>query len=183
MNDLKINYQEKILPLLKKSLSIKNVMAVPKLTKITVNMGVKNATAEKKNMDIAGEVFAQITGQKPKVTAAKKSISSFKLREGEKIGLVVTLRGERMYDFFQKLVTIVLPRIKDFRGVKKTSFDTRGNYTIGLSEYSVFPEVDLGKVEKVFGLEVTIGTSAADSKVSFALLKALGMPFQKSKGL
>jgi len=179
MNNFKKDYKEKILSLLQKDLNIKNNMAVPKLTKITVNMGVKDAIADKKNMDIAAAVFSQITGQKPKVTAARKSISGFKLREGEKIGLVVTLRGERMYDFFQKLVTIVLPRIKDFRGVKKKSFDTRGNYTIGLSENSVFPEVDLGKVEKVFGLEITIGTSAVNSKAAFALLKAFGMPFQK----
>lgn len=180
MNNLKIDYREKILPLLKKDLNIENNMAVPSLTKITVNIGVKHATVDKKNMEIAAEVLAKITGQKPKVTLAKKSISGFKLREGEKIGLVVTLRGERMYDFFQKLVTIVLPRIKDFRGLKRTSFDTRGNYTVGLSEYSVFPEVDLGKIEKVFGLEITIGTSALDSKAGLALLKALGMPFKKS---
>lgn len=179
MNTLKKDYKERIVPLLQKELRIKNTMAVPGLKKVTVNMCVKNAMVDKKNMDIAAAVFTQITGQKPKVTAAKKSIAGFKLREGEKIGLMTTLRGERMYDFFQKLVTIVLPRIKDFRGVKKTSFDTRGNYTIGLSEYSVFPEVDLGKVEKVFGLEITIGTSSVERKQGFVLLQALGMPFQK----
>ncbi len=179
MSDLQKNYKEKITKDLQKELGIKNTMAVPELQKIVVNIGVKNATADKKNMEIAGDVMAQITGQKAKITAAKKSIASFKLREGEKIGLVVTLRGKRMYDFFEKLVTIVLPRIKDFHGIKKTSFDSRGNYTLGLSEYTVFPEVDLGKAERVQGLEITVVTSAKDSKSALTLLKHLGLPFAK----
>jgi len=149
------------------------------LKKIVVNIGVKHAVADKKNMEVAANVLQEITGQKAKVTAAKQSISSFKLREGDKIGLVATLRGKRMYDFFEKIVTIVLPRIKDFHGIKKTSFDTRGNYTLGLAEYSVFPEVDLGKIERVQGLEITIVTTAQDSKSAFALLKHLGIPFAK----
>lgn len=179
MSDLKKTYQDQIAKKLQEELHIKNVMAVPSLKKIVVNIGVKNANADKKNMEIAANAMAQITGQKAKVTSAKKSIASFKLREGEKIGLMVTLRGRRMYDFFEKLVTIVLPRIKDFHGVKKTSFDSRGNYTLGLYEYSVFPEIDLGKAERIQGLEVSIVTTAKDSKGAFTLLKEMGMPFQK----
>lgn len=179
MSDIQKTYKEKVSKDLQKELNVHNVMAVPALKKIVVNIGVKNATSDKKNVEIAADVIGQITGQKAKVTAAKKSISSFKLREGEKIGAVVTLRGKRMYDFFEKLVTIVLPRIKDFHGVKKTSFDSRGNYTLGLSEYTVFPEIDLGRAERVQGLEITIVTTAQDSKGAFALLKHMGMPFQK----
>jgi large subunit ribosomal protein L5 len=179
MSDIQKTYKEKVAKELQKELNITNVMAVPALKKIVVNIGVRNAITDKKNMEVAASVLEQITGQKPKITTAKKSISSFKLREGDKIGLVVTLRGKRMYNFFEKIVTIVLPRIKDFHGIKKTSFDTRGNYTLGLAEYSVFPEVDLGKVERVQGLEITIGTTAQDNKSAFALLKHLGLPFQK----
>lgn len=164
---------------LAEQLGIKNPMAVPQLKKIVVNVGVKNAVADKKNVEIAEQVLAQITGQKPKVTRAKKSISSFKLREGDKIGLVVTLRGKRMWDFFTKLVDVVLPRIKDFRGVKNNAFDTRGNYTLGLSEYSVFPEVDTGKVDRIQGLEICIVTSAQKKEHGYALLKEMGMPFVK----
>jgi large subunit ribosomal protein L5 len=160
-------------------LGITNPMAIPHLKKIVVNVGVRNAVADKKNMEIAQNVVAEITGQKPKVTKAKKSISSFKLREGDKIGLVVTLRGKRMEDFFTKLVNVVLPRIKDFRGVKQTAFDSRGNYTLGLSEYSVFPEVDTGKVDRIQGLEICIVTSARTKEHGFALLKEMGMPFTK----
>ncbi len=179
MADLKQFYTNEVVAKLEKELDIKNPMAVPALKKIVVNIGVKNATADKKAIEAAAEVLTNITGQKAKVTAAKKSISSFKLREGDKIGLVVTLRGKRMYDFFEKLVKIVLPRIKDFRGVKKTSFDAKGNYTLGLQEYIVFPEVDTGKVDRIQGLEVIIVTSGQNNKEGFALLKALGMPFQK----
>ena len=123
--------------------------------------------------------MSQITGQKPKVTSAKKSISSFKLRENDKIGLVVTLRGNRMYDFYAKLVDVVMPRLKDFRGVGKDSFDSRGNYTIGISEYTVFPEIDPGKFDRVQGLQITVGTTAKTKEEGVALLKALGMPFVK----
>ena len=121
----------------------------------------------------------QITGQKPKVTAAKKSISSFKLREGDKIGLAVTLRGNRMYDFYGKLVDVVLPRLKDFRGVSKASFDKQGNYTLGIAEYSVFPEIDPGKIDRVQGLQITVVTSATNKEAALELLQALGMPFVK----
>lgn len=160
-------------------LGIKNPMAVPTLKKIVVNIGVKNAVADKKNMEVAQEVLATITGQKPRVNRAKKSISSFKLREGDKIGLTVTLRGSRMHEFYYKLVNVVLPRIKDFRGVSNKAFDAQGNYTLGLSEYSVFPEVDTGKIERVLGMEMTVVTSARTKEEGVALLKALGMPFQK----
>jgi large subunit ribosomal protein L5 len=170
-------YQDKIKQV-QEELGIKNVMAVPTLKKIVVNIGVKNAVADKKNMEVAEQVLATITGQKPRVNRAKKSISSFKLREGDKIGLTVTLRGNRMHEFFYKLVNVVLPRIKDFRGVSNTAFDKQGNYTLGLSEYSVFPEVDTGKIERVLGLEMTIVTTATKKEDGVALMKALGMPFK-----
>ncbi len=176
---MKKQYQE-LKAKLQKDLGIKNVMAVPAIIKIVVNAGVKNAVADKKNMEIASQVVTQITGQKPKINAAKKSIAAFKLREGDKIGLTVTLRGARMYDFYSKLVNVVLPRIKDFRGVKTTSFDGQGNYTLGLTEYSVFPEVDTGKIDRVQGIEICIATTAKNREEGFALLKAMGMPFQKS---
>lgn len=179
MNYVQEKYQKEIAGQIQKELGIKNIMAVPRLLKIVVNMGVKNAVADKKNMEIATQVMEMITGQKPKVTAAKKSISSFKLREGDKIGLVVTLRGNRMFDFYGKLVDVVMPRLKDFRGIGKKSFDGRGSYTLGISEYSVFPEIDLGKIDRIQGLQVTIVTSAKDMKGTEALLKAMGMPFVK----
>lgn len=176
---LQVTFQKKIVKVLQEKLGIANVMAVPKLTKIVVNMGVKDAIADKKNIERATAIFTQITGQKPKITKAKQSIASFKLREGEPIGVVATLRGKRMYDFFVKVTRIVLPRLRDFRGVGKKQFDSRGNYTLGFSEHTVFPEIDPGKVEKVFGLEVVIVTSAKNEKSGFALLSALGMPFKK----
>lgn len=164
---------------LQTDLGIKNPMATPALKKIVVNVGVRYATADKKNMEVVAGVLEQITGQKPKVNAAKKSIAGFKLREGDKIGLMVTLRGNRMYDFYSKLVNVVLPRIKDFRGVKPGAFDPQGNYTLGMAEYSVFPEVDTGKIDRIQGLEICIVTSAKNKEEGFALLKAMGMPFQK----
>lgn len=174
----KQEYKEKIKKV-QEELGIKNPMAVPGLKKIVVNIGVKNAVADKKNMEVAEQVLTTITGQKPRVNKAKKSIASFKLREGDKIGLTVTLRGNRMHDFFYKLVNVVLPRIKDFRGVSSKAFDEKGNYTLGLSEYSVFPEVDTGKIERVLGIEMTIVTSATKKEDGRALMRALGMPFQK----
>lgn len=172
-------YQKEVVKKLQEELGIKNPMALPKLTKIVVNMGVRNAIADKKNMEIGQQVMELITGQKPKVTSAKKSISSFKLREGDKIGLVVTLRGNRMYDFFGKLVDVVLPRLKDFRGVSKDSFDAQGNYTLGLSEYSVFPEVDPGKIDRIQGLQITVTTNARTKEEGLAFLKSMGVPFVK----
>ncbi len=164
-----------------KELGIKNPMALPVLKKIIVNVGVKDVVSDKKNLEKVAGVVGQITGQKPKITSAKKSISSFKVRQGDKIGLVVTLRGQRMYAFFKKLTTVVLPRIRDFRGIKPTSFDGKGNYTLGFSEYTVFPEIDPGKVERVQGLEISIVTTAKDNKEGFTLLKEMGMPFIKGK--
>ncbi len=181
MTDLQKKYKEEVIPELQKKLTLKNPMSVPRISKIVVNMGVKDAVADKKNIEKMAAIMSQITGQKAKITKAKKAIASFKLRIGDPIGLVVTLRGERMYDFYDKVVKIVLPRIKDFRGVKRTSFDKTGNYTLGLYEYSVFPEIDPGSVEKLQGMEVVIVTSAKKNDESLALLEAMGMPFTKER--
>ena len=179
MENLLTKFNTKIIGDLDKELGIKNKLGVPRLKKIVVNMGIKDALSDKKNIEIAEEVLSQITGQKPKITKAKKSISTFKLREGDRIGVMVTLRGKRMYDFYEKLVNIVLPRLRDFRGVSTKSFDGRGNYSLGFSESIVFPEIDPAKVEKVQSLEVTIVTSAHNNKEAESLLRALGMPFAK----
>ncbi len=179
MTELQKKYKEDIITMLQKKLNVKNPMSVPKLSKIVVNMGVKDAVADKKNIDKMSAVLSQVTGQKVKVTRAKKAIASFKLRIGDPIGLVATLRGDRMYGFYDKVVKIVLPRIKDFRGVKRTSFDKSGNYTLGLQEYSVFPEIDPGSVEKLQGMEIVIVTTANNTKDATALLEELGMPFTK----
>jgi len=179
MDNLQTRFKKQIVGTLQKELGLRNVMAVPTLSKIVVNMGVKDAIADKKNLEKASIIMAQITGQKPKWASAKKSISSFKLREGDKIGLVVTLRGRKMYDFFERLISVVMPRFRDFHGVRKVSFDGNGNYTLGFTESTVFPEIDPGKIDKVQGFEVSIVTTATDDKSGFALLKALGMPFVK----
>lgn len=179
MSVLEEKYKKEIVLNLQKSLGIKNPMAVPKLSKIVVNIGVKDAILDKKNIEKVENILSQITGQKPKVTKAKKSISSFKLREGDKIGLMTTLRSKRMYDFFEKLVSIVLPRLRDFHGVLRKSLDEQGNYTIGFTECTVFPEIDPGKIDKIQGLEITIVTTAKDKKEGMALLENLGMPFEQ----
>ena len=179
MNTLQEKYIKEIAKKLQTELGVKNVHAVPALSKIVINMGVKDAVADKKNMENAAQTLSLITGQKPKVTKAKKSISAFKLREGEEIGLVVTLRGKRMYDFYQKLVTIVFPRLRDFHGVKTESFDGWGNYTFGFAESTVFPEIDASKMDKAQGLAISITTTAKTNEQGLALLKALGMPFVK----
>ncbi|MDO8583458.1 MAG: 50S ribosomal protein L5 [bacterium] len=179
MDNLQTRFKKEIAGALQKELGLKNPMAVPGLSKIVVNMGVKDAVADKKNIEKATSIMAQVTGQKPKWATAKKSISSFKLREGDKIGLVVTLRGKKMYDFFERLISVVMPRFRDFHGVKKTSFDGNGNYTLGFTESTVFPEIDPGKIDKIQGFEVSIATTAKDDKKGFALLRALGMPFVK----
>ncbi|HVF69036.1 MAG TPA: 50S ribosomal protein L5 [Xanthomonadales bacterium] len=179
MTDLQKTYKEEAVVKLQKKLNVKNPMSVPKLSKIVVNMGVKDAVADKKNVEKMSVVLSQITGQKVKTTRAKKAIASFKLRIGDPIGLVATLRGERMYDFYDKIVKIVLPRIKDFRGVRRTSFDKSGNYTLGLHEYSVFPEIDPGSVERLQGMEIVIVTTADNTNDAIALLEELGMPFTK----
>lgn len=180
MSNLQEKYTKELAKDLQAKLGIKNSMATPKLVKIVVNMGVKDAIADKKNVEKATIVLGQITGQKAKVTKAKKSIATFKLRQGDPIGAVVTLRGKRMYSFLHKIIAIVLPRIRDFHGVGRNHFDGHGNYALGFSEYSVFPEIDAGKVEKVQGMEVIIVTTARDNNEGSALLEALGMPFTKN---
>ena len=179
MDNLQSRFKKQIANELQKELGLKNAMAVPTISKIVVNMGVKDAILDKKNLEKASAILSQVTGQKPKWAAAKKSISSFKLREGDKIGLVVTLRGKKMYDFFERLVSVVMPRFRDFHGVKKVSFDGSGNYTLGFTESTVFPEIDPGKLDKIQGFEVSIVTTARNDKNGFALLKAMGMPFVK----
>jgi len=166
---------------LQEKLGIKNVMALPKLSKIVVNVGVKDAVADKKNIEKMKGAIELITAQKPRIAKAKKAIATFKLREGDPIGVVVTLRGKRMYTFLDKVIKIVLPRIKDFRGVKRTSFDGQGNYTLGFYEYSVFPEIDPASVERLQGMELVIVTTARTNEEGFALLESLGMPFAKEK--
>jgi len=175
---LKEKFQKEIAPALMKELEVKNPMAVPRLHKIVVNMGVGEATQNAKLLDPAANELAQITGQKAVVTRAKKSIAAFKVRAGMPIGAMVTLRGHRMYEFFDRLVNIALPRVRDFRGVSTKSFDGRGNYTLGLREQLIFPEIDYAKVDKVKGMNVTIVTTAGNDSQARTLLKHLGMPFR-----
>lgn len=179
MENLQERYNKTLRKELQTKLALNNVMATPRVTKIVVNMGVKDAVADKKNMERAQAAMVIVTGQKPRVARAKKSVASFKLRQGDPIGVVVTLRGKRMYTFLEKLINVIFPRIKDFHGVSKSSFDGRGNYTIGFPEYSVFPEVDPSTVEKVQGMEIVIVTSARDDNEGLALLETLGVPFEK----
>lgn len=174
-------YTNEIKEKVKKALDIQNSMRVPTLSKIVVNMGIKDATADKKNIERAISVITQITGQKPRQAQARKAISSFRLREGDVIGVVVTLRGKRMWEFYHKLVGVVLPRLRDFHGVSQKSFDGQGNYSLGFSEYTVFPEIDPGKIDKVQGLEVTIATTAHSDREALTFLQFLGMPFEKGK--
>ncbi|MGH9649129.1 MAG: 50S ribosomal protein L5 [Terriglobales bacterium] len=176
---LKEKYQQEVAPALMKEFSIKNPMAVPRLEKIVVNMGVGEATQNAKVLDPAVNELGQITGQKPVVTRAKKSIAAFKVRAGMPIGTMVTLRGEQMYEFFDRLVNIALPRVRDFRGVSTRSFDGRGNYTLGLREQLMFPEIDYAKVDKSRGMNVTIVTTAKNDNEARALLKHMGMPFRQ----
>ena len=176
---LQLKYREEILPELMKQFEYKSVMEVPQLSKIVVNIGVGDATQDKKRLEEAVEELAVITGQKPVITKAKKSIATFKLREGEAIGTKVDLRGIRMYEFFDKLVTIALPRVRDFRGVSKNSFDGKGNYTLGIKEQLIFPEIDYDKVQKIRGMDIVVVTTAKTDEEAYALLKALGMPFNK----
>lgn len=160
---------------------IKNVMAAPKIVKVNVNIGLKEAANDKGVLEKAGEQLAAITGQKPKITRAKKSIANFKLREGSPVGLTVTLRGKRMNDFITKLISIALPRVRDFHGVSKKAFDQNGNYTLGLSEQIVFPEIEYSKIDKIRGLEATFVTTAKNAKISRRMLELMGMPFEKDK--
>lgn len=180
-SSLKEKYQQKIVPGLAKELGLDNVLAVPKMEKIIVNIGLKEALDDKKIIDTVSQELMVITGQKPKITRARQSIAGFKLRAGQPIGLAVTLRDQRMYAFFEKLVKIVLPRLRDFQGLSLKSFDGRGNYSLGLPEQIVFPEIDYAKVDKIRGLEVTIATNAKTDEKARRLLTLLGMPFEKEK--
>jgi large subunit ribosomal protein L5 len=175
---LRSRFDKEVAPALLKELELKNAMAVPRLNKIVVNMGMGEATQNSKILDPAVNELGQITGQKPIVTKAKKSIAAFKVREGQAIGTMVTLRGDRMYEFFDRLVNIVLPRVRDFRGVSTKSFDGRGNYTMGLRDQLIFPEISYEKVDKMKGMNVTIVTTAASDNQARTLLKHLGMPFR-----
>jgi large subunit ribosomal protein L5 len=175
---LRVRFDKEVAPVLLKELELTNAMAVPRLNKIVVNMGMGEATQNSKVMDPAVNELGQITGQKPIVTKAKKSIAAFKVREGQAIGAMVTLRGDRMYEFFDRLVSIVLPRVRDFKGVSTKSFDGRGNYTIGLHDQLIFPEISYEKVDKQKGMNVTIVTTAANDNQARLLLKHLGMPFR-----
>ena len=175
---LRSKFEKEVAPALLKELELKNPMAVPRLHKIVVNMGVGEATQNAKVLDPAVNELGQITGQKPVVTRAKKSIAAFKVRQGQSIGAMVTLRGDRMYEFFDRLVNIVLPRVRDFRGVSSKSFDGRGNYTIGLHDQLIFPEISYEKVDKLKGMNVTIVTTAQNDNQARSLLKHMGMPFR-----
>ncbi len=175
---LRAKFDKEVAPALLKELELKNAMAVPRLNKIVVNMGMGEATQNSKVMDPAVNELGQITGQKPIVTKAKKSIAAFKDREGQSIGTMVTLRGDRMYEFLDRLVNIVLPRVRDFKGVSTKSFDGRGNYTLGLHDQLIFPEISYEKVDKQKGMNVTIVTTAANDNQARMLLKHLGMPFR-----
>ncbi len=179
MNRVKQNYLENVRPSLMKTFGYTSVMQTPKLEKIVVNMGVGDAITNAKALDAAVEDLTQIVGQKPVITKAKKSIAAFKLREGVAIGCKVTLRGERMYQFFDKLVSISLPRVRDFRGLSKDSFDGRGSYTLGLKEQLIFPEINYDKVLKIRGMDIVIVTTAKTDKEGFELLNLLGFPFKK----
>ena len=171
-------YDTEIKDSLKKELGIENTMAIPKLEKIVINMGLGEATQNVKIMDPLVADLASIAGQKPVTTKAKKSIAQFKVREGMPIGAMVTLRGDKMYEFLDRLITIALPRVRDFRGVSSKSFDGRGNYTLGLRDQLIFPEIDYAKVDKMKGMNVTIVTTALDDNGARSLLKAFGMPFR-----
>jgi large subunit ribosomal protein L5 len=172
-------YREKIVPELKKNLGLANTMQVPRILKITVNMGVGEAVADKKVMDAATADLAKITGQKPAVTKAKKSVATFKVRDGQAIGCKVTLRGARMYEFLDRLVNIAIPRIRDFRGISTRSFDGRGNYSLGVKEQIIFPEIQYDQIDQIRGMDITISTSATDDKHGRALLEAFNFPFRK----
>ena len=177
MARLKEKYNQEVSKALMEKFGYKNVMQLPKLEKIVLNMGLGEAIANSKAMDNAVEDVTIIVGQKPVITRAKKSIAGFKLREGMPIGVKVTLRGERMYEFLDRLISIALPRMRDFRGINPKSFDGRGNYTMGIKEQLIFPEIEYDKVDKIRGMDITVVTSAPTDEEAFELLKQLGMPF------
>ena len=176
---LKQIYREKMVPELKTKLGLKNTMQVPRIVKVTVNMGVGEAVADKKVMDAATADMAKITGQKPAVTKAKKSVATFKVRDGQAIGCKVTLRGDRMYEFLDRLVSIAIPRIRDFRGISSRSFDGRGNYSLGVKEQIIFPEIQYDQIDQIRGMDITISTTARDDTQGRALLEAFNFPFRK----
>jgi large subunit ribosomal protein L5 len=176
---LKTRYLEEIRPSLVERFGYSSVMQAPRIEKVTVNMGCGDAKQDSKVLDAASEQLATITGQKPSIRRARKSIAQFKVREGMPVGVAVTLRGERSYEFLDRLMSIAIPRIRDFRGLSPRAFDGRGNYSLGVREQIIFPEVDYDEVDQVRGLDITITTSAASDEESFALLQALGMPFSK----
>ncbi len=179
MNKLKEQYLNEVKPALMSSLNLDNVMQVPRIQKVVVNIGMGEAMDNPKALDAAVSDLSQITGQKPVITKARKSIANFKLREGRAIGVKVTLRGERMWAFLDRLMNIVLPRVRDFRGVSSEAFDGRGNYTLGLREQLIFPEIEYDKIDKIRGMEITIVTTAQSDDQAAALLTLLGMPFRK----
>lgn len=176
---LKKTYLEKIVPELKKALKTDNIHAVPKITAVQINVGVGSYVAAGKDHEDVVKNVTVISGQKPVVTRSKKAISNFKLKINTPSGVVVTLRGNRMYDFLSKLINVTFPRIRDFRGISKKAFDGRGNYSVGLAEYSVFPEIQMEDISKTHGMQITIKTNANDNKKAFELLKAFGFPFKK----
>jgi large subunit ribosomal protein L5 len=176
---LQVFYKDKVVAELQQTLALKNVMEVPRISKITVNMGVGEAVADKKIMDNAVADLTKITGQKPKVTRARKSVATFKVRDGLAIGAMVTLRGARMYEFLDRLVSIAMPRIRDFRGVSARSFDGRGNYNFGVKEQIIFPEIAYDQIDAIRGMDITITTTARDDKAGRALLEAFNFPFRK----
>jgi len=178
---LRDHYQKNVVPALIRDFSYKNVMAVPKVEKVSINIGMGEATGNQKLIDSAVQELAAIAGQKPIITKATKSIAAFKLREGMAIGCMVTLRGDRMYEFLDRLMTVALPRVRDFRGVNPKSFDGRGNYTMGIRDQLIFPEIDYNKVDKTKGMNITIQTTARNDAEGLALLRHLGMPFTGSR--
>lgn len=179
MARLKEKYKKEIAPSLAKEFDIKNPMAVPKISKVIINMGLGEASANAKILDPATEELRAISGQKPVITKAKKSIAAFKLRQGMNIGAMVTLRGDRMYEFLDRLISVALPRVRDFRGISGKAFDGRGNYTLGVREQLIFPEIDFNKVDKTRGMNISIVTTAQNDEQARSLLKALGMPFRQ----
>ncbi|MFD1067350.1 50S ribosomal protein L5 [Oceanobacillus locisalsi] len=179
MNELKLKYNDEIISSLMNKFTYDSVMEVPKIEKIVINMGVGDAVQNSKALDSAVEELALISGQKPLITRAKKSVAGFRLREGMPIGAKVTLRGERMYDFLQKLIAVSLPRVRDFRGISKKAFDGRGNYTLGVKEQLIFPEINYDKVNKVRGMDIVIVTTSNTDEEARELLAGMGMPFQK----
>ncbi len=178
MSRLKERYEKEVMPALKKEFGYANVMAIPKVEKIVVNMGLGEATQNAKIVDTGVDEVGKITGQKPVVTRAKKSIAQFKVRKGMPIGTMVTLRGERMWDFLDRLIAVALPRVRDFRGVSQRGFDGRGNYTLGLKDQLLFPEIDYMKVDKARGMNISVVTTAKTDEESRKLLQLLGMPFR-----